>query len=72
MERNLEVIRAILESYKLNGQDDQAGICERFQFGDFEYNYHVALLMDIGYIKCNNKIGRYITWQGHDYLESLS
>ncbi len=86
MNRNMEVIRAILEGYKAAvGRKDNQGITvldktpieisvkESFNLTDVEYDYHFWLLEDAGFIcRHKNSLFHHLTWLGHEYLDSLT
>lgn len=82
MKRNWDTIREIL--IKLDELDSKAGSIQLSDFPkekDYEYSYHIELLLDAGLIngKMMDSLGRQaqsfiiesLTWNGHEFLDTI-
>lgn len=82
MKRNWDTIREVL--IKLEELDAKTGSIQLSDFPkekDYEYSYHVELLIDAGLINGQmiNTLGRHaqsfmiksLTWNGHEFLDAI-
>ena len=77
MKRDPDILRAVLEYFEQHAQPGLSTRLDReaFRFPGEQVEYHFRLLLEAGYIRgravTNACVADELTWDGHEYLDSL-